>query len=91
MKNYRRLPLKGAGNCRDLGGYPCEGGITRFHRLYRSDSLHLLTEQDWNLLEEAGVRTILDLRSDSERSFQPDQAEAHGFHFVAVSAAKPGY
>lgn len=84
MKNYRRLPLKGAGNCRDLGGYPCEGGITRFHRLYRSDSLHLLTGQDWNLLEEAGVRTILDLRSDSERSFQPDQAEANGFHFVAV-------
>jgi protein tyrosine/serine phosphatase len=62
------LPLDGAANARDLGDLPTdEGAPTARHRLLRSDNLQGLTPGDVRLLvDEIGVRTVVDLRTDVE-------------------------
>ena len=46
--NLKHIPLKGAYNVRDLGGYPtADGGATKWGLLYRSDNLNALTDEDW--------------------------------------------
>jgi protein-tyrosine phosphatase len=63
----RRVALAGPLNFRDLGGYPAaDGRTTRWGRLYRSDSLHHLTEADGVRLAELGIRTALDFRAHDE-------------------------
>ena len=64
----RRLPLAGPVNFRDLGGYAALGGRSlRWRQLYRSDGLATLTETDHRVLvDELGLRTILDLRAAEE-------------------------
>lgn len=80
MKNcYKRLPLEGAYNLRDLGGYPASGGkMTQYHVFYRSDCLHRLSEADWSLLQQMGIKTIIDLRSSDEQEMQPYYCEPYG-------------
>lgn len=84
----RLLPLTGAFNFRDLGGYPAEGGrVTRRGRLFRSDGLHQLTDGDVDLLRSIGLATIIDLRTPGEveqtgRGRLGDQAI--GYHHLAV-------
>ncbi len=63
----RLVPLAGAFNFRDLGGYPgLDGRITRWGRLFRSDTLHELTEPDVELLRSLGLATVIDLRTTRE-------------------------
>ncbi len=64
----RRVEFEGAVNFRDLGGLrTADGAVVRRGRLYRSDSLHALTVADRDRLhDELGVRTVFDLRMDSE-------------------------
>jgi protein-tyrosine phosphatase len=70
----RRLPLAGADNFRDLGGYAtADGRRLRWGRLYRSNDLSGLTERDLHYLSEIGLRLVCDLRSDSERRAAPDR------------------
>ena len=67
MEDQRRLlPLIGAGNSgsRRLPDHP--GRAVRWRLLYRSDSLHELTQSDVDVLHEAGLSTIIDLRSLEE-------------------------
>lgn len=67
------LPLTGAFNVRDLGGYAAAGGqTTRFHRFLRAAELRRLTEDDQNFLIQYGVRAIFDLRSVPEAEESPD-------------------
>jgi len=74
MKSLKRIPLEGAANVRDLGGIPLNGGwMTRWGLLLRSDTLAFLTEADWDTLLERNVRTLIDLRSDSEVAALPIQ------------------
>jgi hypothetical protein len=63
----RRVSFEGPVNFRDLGGYPVEGGRhVRWGRLYRSDSLHTITDVDVPMLRELGIRTAIDFRSNDE-------------------------
>ena len=63
----RLLPLVGASNFRDLGGYPTtDGGMTRWGQLFRSDTLHELTEADLEVLREVGLASVIDLRTATE-------------------------
>lgn len=63
----RFLPLTGASNFRDLGGLPTGGGMTTWGRVFRSDTLQELTEQDVKVvLDEVGIATVLDLRTSRE-------------------------
>ena len=67
MRKVRRIVLKNAHNLRDLGGYATtEDNVTRWHVLYRSDSLGSLTDEEWNYLYTNGIRTVVDLRSITE-------------------------
>jgi rhodanese-related sulfurtransferase len=63
----RLIPLDGAFNFRDLGGYPGAGGtVTRWGTLFRSDTLHELSPPDVALLRSMGLATIIDLRTPRE-------------------------
>lgn len=72
---WARLPLEGACNVRELGGYPTlSGAMTRYHRFLRSDSLGSLTPADERFLYGYGVRAVIDLRDQTETAFDPDCA-----------------
>lgn len=63
----RLLPLVGSFNFRDLGGYPAaKGRVTRWGRLYRSDTLHELTTEDLETLASLGLASVIDLRTAAE-------------------------
>jgi protein-tyrosine phosphatase len=64
----RKLDFEGAHNFRDLGGYPLAQGMRlREGRLFRSDHLGRLTDADQSLLDQIGLRTVVDLRRQEER------------------------
>ena len=68
----RRLPLSGTHNFRDLGGYATQQGRrVRWGRLYRSDQLSKLSEQDLSRLSELGLKLVCDFRGASEREGAP--------------------
>ncbi|MEU2229925.1 tyrosine-protein phosphatase [Streptomyces vietnamensis] len=59
----RRIPLQGAVNVRDLGGYVTYDGARVRHGLaYRSDHLAKLTDADLTTLAGLGLGTVVDLR-----------------------------
>ena len=71
-----QLDLEGANNFRDLGGYPLEAGrVFRRGLVYRSDHLANLTTADQRLLARLGLKTVIDLRRQSEREARPDRLE----------------
>lgn len=54
-------------NFRDVGGYRgADGRTVRWRRLFRSDALSRLSEQDREQFTRLGVRTVLDLRRSHE-------------------------
>lgn len=70
----RRLPLHGAPNTRDLGGYrAADGRRVRWGRVYRSGALHELTDGDVAYLERLGIALVIDLRGASEREQMPSR------------------
>jgi protein-tyrosine phosphatase len=64
----RWLRLEGVDNVRDVGGLPLRGGgTTRAGVLLRSASLQYLTPADvMRLVDEVGLRLVLDLRTPEE-------------------------
>lgn len=63
----RYLNLEGTYNVRDIGGYATRGGpITRWHTVFRADSLHRLSPAGQQTLLGHGVRTVVDLRRTHE-------------------------
>ena len=70
----RRVPLEGASNFRDLGGYATRGGQTvRWRTVFRSGALDRLTDMDLASLEALGLRTVCDLRHDDEVKANPSR------------------
>lgn len=89
MQKIRRLPLHHAYNVRDLGGYAInEHAMTKWHQLYRSDSLEHLDEHDWQYLVKLNVKWIIDLRSRSEIQQMPYDCECYGIHYVTLPFMK---
>lgn len=73
----RRVPLDGAANFRDLGGYEtADGRRVRFGHLYRSGVLSELTDGDVSILAELGIATVVDLRGHEEVNARPDRLPA---------------
>jgi protein-tyrosine phosphatase len=64
----RLIPLDGPANFRDVGGYEnVHGQLVRTGRLYRSDSLSYMTDDDVrHVIEVLGLRTVIDLRGVGE-------------------------
>ncbi|NVK54824.1 MAG: tyrosine-protein phosphatase [Alteromonadaceae bacterium] len=73
----RLLNLEGGRNFRDLGGYETrEGKTVKWGKLYRSGALHNLKAQDYALLEELAIQTVVDFRGNSERDNEQTQWQA---------------
>jgi protein-tyrosine phosphatase len=69
----RLVPLQGALNFRDMGGYRTQDGRrVRPGKLFRAGSLSKLTEQDRDYVRAIGLRTICDLRTTLERTNEPN-------------------
>jgi protein-tyrosine phosphatase len=74
----RLVALEGALNWRDLGGYrAADGLVTRWGRVYRSDGLDRLTDADLTLVEELGIKLVVDFRVDREVDENPSRLPDH--------------
>jgi protein-tyrosine phosphatase len=67
--SLRRLNWEGCANVRDLGGLrTVDGRETAWGAVVRGDTPDNLTPAGWDALVAHGVRTIVDLRNDDERT-----------------------
>lgn len=74
MEANKPLPIQTAFNVRELGGYiNKENKILKKGRFIRSGGISELNEEDCEYLYNYGIRTVIDLRSESERSVKPDR------------------
>ena len=63
----RAVPLEGAYNVRDLGGYEtADGRQVRWRTLFRAADIHALSPSDQSTLIDIGVGTVIDLRGSRE-------------------------
>jgi protein-tyrosine phosphatase len=74
-------------NFRDLGGYEAaDGRRVRWGRLFRSDTLHRLTDADLAAFGTLGLQTVVDLRSateiDDHGALRPDARTSLEWHHV---------
>lgn len=78
VEQQRLIPLDGAMNFRDLGGYHTQNGQTvQWHRIFRADSLSQLSHQDLKRLAQMHVTVDCDLRSGYEQAMAPDRIGKH--------------
>lgn len=89
----RLVQLEGSVNFRDAGGYrTTDGHWVKMGEIYRSDALDKLTDADLAKLKRLSVRTVYDLRMESERAAGPDRVPAGATHVVAdVLAGSPAF
>jgi len=90
----RRLPLEGASNFRDLGGYKTEDGRSvRWRKVYRSGAMDRLSDADLALLHDLGLRTICDLRHPEEQAMHPTRLSPEApatIHSLPIRPHVPG-
>ena len=81
----RLLPLQGATNFRDLGGYTGHGGSPLHpRRLFRSDHLAGLTAADHETLAHLGITRAFDFRGVHERAAQDYALPGLRQHSLAI-------
>ncbi|WP_336789860.1 tyrosine-protein phosphatase [Paenibacillus sp. MMO-177] len=69
----RKVNLQGAYNFRDLGGYKTTDGKTvKWGKLFRGEELGHLTDADIKTIQEMGIKTNVDYRTDAEVKALPD-------------------
>lgn len=69
----QRLPLAGAVNFRDLGGYPAaDGRCVKRGLVFRSDHLSRLTAADQQILQRHRFKVVCDFRTVREQQMAPD-------------------
>lgn len=67
------IPMKTLPNLRDIGGVTtADGGTVRTGLLYRSTDLYRLNGEDATHFQALGINTIFDLRTEEERTREPD-------------------
>jgi protein-tyrosine phosphatase len=72
VDHLRRLPLEGAPNVRDIGGYATtDGRHVKWRQVYRSGSLGRLTNKDYEYLAGVGIAVVCDFRNEGERRAAP--------------------
>lgn len=75
---HRTLPFQGAHNFRDMGGYKnTDGQVVKWGKLYRSDRLSDITDDDLQFINRLSLRHIVDLRSKGERMSSPSRTTDH--------------
>lgn len=71
MTRAASAPFEGIHNFRDYGGYPTAQGEVRRGLLYRSGQHVSASDMDLAALARLDIRTVIDLRSNSERERHP--------------------
>tara|TARA_Y100001970_G_scaffold109496_1_gene136759 strand:+ start:4122 stop:4997 length:876 start_codon:yes stop_codon:yes gene_type:complete len=72
-EEYRLLPMDGAYNTRELGGYKTtDGKSVKWGMLFRSDKLSDISETDQKYLQNLGIKRIVDFRSEGEKTEDPN-------------------
>lgn len=81
------LPVEGATNFRELGGYPAaDGRRVKEGVFYRGGALcDLKSDADMAMLESLGIKLVLDLRSPGESSENPDPIP-NGAKYLRIGA-----
>ncbi|MGW6685549.1 tyrosine-protein phosphatase [Streptomyces sp. NPDC054961] len=89
----RLVKLEGTANFRDAGGYrTTTGQWVKMGEIYRSDALDKLTGNDLAKLQRLRVKTVFDLRMESERTKDADKVPAGATYVVAdVFAGSPSF
>jgi protein-tyrosine phosphatase len=81
----RSVPLSGASNFRDLGGYTGHAGQTvAWRKLFRSDHLGLLSSDDIAQINQLKVARVLDFRGATERTAQVCAIPSARVHSLAI-------
>ncbi|MGD8725478.1 MAG: tyrosine-protein phosphatase, partial [Desulfobacterales bacterium] len=76
----RRLPLQNTVNTRDLGGYEtAEGHRVKWGKVFRSDHLARLSNDDIAFLQHMKIQSVCDFRTSVEARKRPDRFPAHGY------------
>jgi protein-tyrosine phosphatase len=84
----RLLNLAGANNFRDLGGYPTRvGRPVRWRRIFRSNHLGHLTDDDIVVLRGLGLKRVFDLRGSEERLATPCRIDGITVHSLPIEPA----
>jgi len=82
----RLVPVKGAVNFRDLGGYPTnEGKKVKWGKVYRSGEISKLTDDDLKLLADRRIKDVVDFRSNEEVAKAKDKLPA-GAAYIQLPA-----
>jgi protein-tyrosine phosphatase len=87
----RLIPLDGAFNFRDLGGYQSgRGGQLRWRRIFRSDNLSTLTDSDYKVLADLSIATVIDLRTKKEvEQGKIRPSAAYSYHHLPMADVLP--
>ena len=81
----RRLPLDGASNFRDLGGYrTTDDRFVKWGLVFRTDHLTALTARDYDYLAGLGIRLVCDLRTAGERERAPTKWQGREPEFLSA-------
>lgn len=81
----RSLPLAGASNFRDLGGYAGrDGRKVRWRRIFRSDHLAALTPQDRRVLTGLGLGRAVDFRGQAESAAMAYELPDVRYHALPI-------
>ena len=60
-------------NCRDLGGWACDGGTVKYGQLFRSAVIGSMESVDYNTVKELNIKHEIDLREDDELTYTESQ------------------
>lgn len=73
----RSVTMDSIQNLRDIGGYFNRHNtkMTRWGKIFRSGELHALSNRDTFRMDNLGIKTIIDLRSEPERAVTPETYE----------------
>jgi len=81
----RLVPLEGAVNVRDIGGYRTTHGLeVRRGRLFRGDALTQLSPADVKRLDQLGLRTVIDFRTSGEVLLSGTDRLPPGVEYVSL-------
>ncbi len=82
----RILPVQGAYNVRDLGGYQTGDGKTVcWGKIFRSGDLDKLTKDDLEYFNRLSIRTYIDFRESTEIAAAPDKTPSSLLHAYNLS------
>lgn len=86
MQHLKRLPVPGLHNCRDLGGYAAEKGVTRYGVFLRSEAPCGIPEAGVEYLRQYGLTVSYDLRSPAEIQWRPSSlADLFAYEYHCLS------